>query len=242
MPYAESDLLPLSALQHLVFCERQCALIHVERVWVENRWTAEGRILHRNAHEGKPKTRDGVRITRGLPLRNFELGVTGQADVVEWRPPAGLSDRQADRTLAEFLQAERAGGLAGWTITPVEYKRGRPKSTDCDRVQLCAQALCLEEMLGATIESGQLFYGRKRRRFDITFDEELRTTTRLAALRLHELVASGLTPPAVREKKCDTCSLFSVCLPDVTEGRRSAKRFLDRQLSSAMTAGDDVPP
>lgn len=174
MTYPESDLIPLSALQHLLFCERQCALIHVERVWVENRWTAEGRILHRNAHDAKPRTRDGVRITHGLPLRSFELGVTGQADVVEWRPPSGVSDHGADRTLAELIQSARFERLAGWSITPIEYKRGRPKSNDCDRVQLCAQAICLEEMLGVNIACGQLFYGRKRRRFDVPLDEPLR--------------------------------------------------------------------
>ena len=235
MTYPESDLIPLSALQHLLFCERQCALIHLERVWVENRLTAEGRILHRNAHQGKPRTRDGVRIKRGLPLRSFELGLSGQADVVEWRPPAEFSDRQADRTLAGMLRADHARGLPGWTVTPIEYKRGRPKSNDCDRVQLCAQAICLEEMLGVTIPAGQLFYGEKRRRFDVAFDDKLRETTRRAAARLHELMESGLTPPAVREKKCDSCSLIEVCLPDATTGRRSAKRFFERELANLLS-------
>src|SRR5690606_12374216 len=111
-------------------------------------------------------------------LRSLELGVTGQADVIEWRPPDGLTDRQADRTLAEVLHAQRTDGLANWTVTPIEYKRGRPKTNDCDRVQLCAQAICLEEMLGIEIAGGQLFYGTKRRRFDVAFGEALRGTTR----------------------------------------------------------------
>lgn len=235
MPYLESDLLPLSALQHLLFCERQCALIHIERVWAENRLTAQGRILHRKAHEGKPKTRGGIRITRGLPLRSLELGVTGQADVIEWRPPAGLTDQQADRTMAQVLHAQRNDGLAGWTVTPIEYKRGRPKANDCDRVQLCAQAICLEEMLSIEIPGGQLFYGTKRRRFDVAFDEALRGTTRRAAERLHQMIQSGVTPPAVREKKCDACSLIAMCLPQVTAGSRSAQAFLDEQLLKSQT-------
>lgn len=239
MPYPESDLVPLSALQHLRFCERQCALIHVERVWVENRWTAEGRVLHRQAHEGKPQTRDGVRITRGLPLRSFDLGVAGQADVIEWRSPAGVTDRQADRTLARWLHEDREEEeLAGWTVTPIEYKRGRPKSNDCDRVQLCAQALCLEEMLGVSITSGQLFYGQKRRRFDVAFDATLRKTTRRAAERLHELLSTGMTPAAVREKKCETCSLLPVCLPDAMQ-RRSARRYFQRQLDEVFSAAGE---
>jgi CRISPR-associated exonuclease Cas4 len=228
--YAESDLLPLSALQHLLFCERQCALIHLERLWGENRFTAEGRVLHRKAHDGKPETRDGERITRGLPLRSFQLGLSGVADIVLWRPPPNASPGR--KTLAEFIRSRPPGGLAGWEITPVEYKRGRPKANDCDRVQLAAQAMCLEEMLGVEISVGQLFYGLNRRRTDVQLDQPLRHAVRAAALRLHELMASGRTPPAVREKKCDTCSLLNVCLPDAMRVR-SAADYLRRQLASS---------
>jgi CRISPR-associated exonuclease Cas4 len=227
--YAESDLLPLSALQHLLFCERQCALIHVERLWGENRFTAEGRVLHRKAHDGKPETRDGERITRGLPLRSLELGLSGVADIVLWRPPPGVAPGR--RTLAEFIRTRPPGGLHGWEITPVEYKRGRPKANDCDRVQLAAQAMCLEEMLGVEIRVGQLFYGLNRRRTDVPLDDGLRNTVRTAAARLHELMSSGRTPPAVREKKCDTCSLLNVCLPDAMR-LRSAADYLKRQLAA----------
>ncbi|MAT69402.1 MAG: CRISPR-associated protein Cas4 [Planctomycetaceae bacterium] len=228
--YAEADLLPLSALQHLVFCERQCALIHVERQWGENRLTAQGQVLHKKAHDGKPETRDGERITRGLPLRSLALGITGQADVVLWRPPPGL--RLTGRSLAEVVRTSQSGDFAGWAITPVEYKRGRPKKNDCDRVQLCAQAICLEEMLGVAIPAGQLFYGVQRRRFDVSLDAPLRDVTRTAARRLHELLAAGVTPPAAYEKKCDACSLLDVCLPR-TLGGRSAAQYLHRELLSA---------
>ena len=171
MPYSEDDLLPVSALQHLLFCPRQCALIHVERLWQENRLTVEGRLLHRRAHDGPAETRDGMRITRGLPLRSLELGLAGTADVVTFRPPA--TAEHAKQTLAELFRQAQASGLRDWQVTPIEYKRGRPKTNDCDRVQLCAQAICLEEMLGLGIESGELFYGRKRRRTRVDFGPDL---------------------------------------------------------------------
>ncbi|MCA9248061.1 MAG: CRISPR-associated protein Cas4 [Planctomycetales bacterium] len=231
--YPESDLIPLSALQHLLFCERQCALIHLERVWVENRYTAEGAVLHRKAHDGKPQTRDGVRITRGLPIRSLELGLSGQTDVVLWKPPDDANLAAASRTLRQALRNADAYELRRWTVTPVEYKRGRPKKNDCDRVQLAAQALCLEEMLGVEIPAGQLFYGRQRRRQDVEIDDALRTTARQAARRLHELFDARRTPPAVREKKCDTCSLLPVCLPAALGPRRSARQFFERQLADS---------
>jgi CRISPR-associated exonuclease Cas4 len=137
-------------------------------------------------------------------------------------------------TLAERLRAAGVDELRRWTITPVEYKRGKPKANDCDRVQLCAQGMCLEEMLGVAVPRGQLFYGQNRRRFDVEFDAELRATVRQAAARLHEIVAAGVTPRAVREKKCDTCSLLEVCLPDVLGPRKSARRWFERELAAAM--------
>jgi len=216
----DDDLLPISALQHLLFCERQCALIHIERVWVENRFTVEGRHLHEKAHDGRDEVRSGVRVARGLALRSFRLGLAGQADVVEFRVVPGL---QSGRPF------------------PVEYKRGRPKRHQADRVQLCAQALCLEEMLGTAVATGALFYGRTRRRLDVAFDERLRHLTEDTARRLHELVASGRTPTAVREPKCEHCSLLEVCLPGAMGPRHSAARYLSRALeaSAAITLAAD---
>ena len=239
MTYPEDDLIPISALQHLLFCERQCALIHLERVWVENLLTAQGRVLHEKAHDGKPDTRDGVRTTRGLAVRSLRLGISGQCDVVTFRPPEGVSLKQTGRTMAQLIRGSPPESLREWTITPVEYKRGRPKKNDCDRVQLCAQAICLEEMLGVVIPRGELFYGQKRRRVSVELDDVLRTTTERAAARLHELFESGVTPTAVREKKCDTCSLLPVCLPDAMS-RRSAQKYIDRQFA-AVFADDFVP-
>lgn len=215
--FSEDDLLPISALQHLLFCERQCALIHIEGLWAENRLTVEGRHLHDKAHEGRDETRGDVKVTRGLPLRSFRLGLVGKADVVEFGPGAG-------------------GGKAECPF-PIEYKRGRPKRHDADRVQLCAQALCLEEMLETEVPAGALFYGRTRRRLDVAFDAALPRLTEETADRLHRLIASGRTPTATREPKCDSCSLLNLCLPDALGPRRSASRYLARSLAASLAEG-----
>jgi len=211
--FAESDLLPISALQHLIYCERQCALIHNERLWAENRLTVEGRQLHEKTHDPRRgETRPGVRVTRGLPLRSFRLGLIGQADVVEFHQPAGA-------------------------VLPIEYKRGRPKKHDADRVQLCAQAMCLEEMLGlaAPIPAGRLFYDQTRRRADVPFDQPLRDRTTAAIHRLHELVRTGITPPARYDKQtCDRCSLLSLCMPRQLQPRRTAARVFETSLAQAL--------
>lgn len=212
MPYHEADLLPISALQHLLYCERQCALIHVERQWAENRQTAEGNLLHRKAHGGKPTHRPEGRSLRAIPLRCFALGLFGVADVVQW--------------------------TRGDPPVPIEYKRGRPKTNDCDRVQLCAQALCLEEMTGLVVPVGALFYGKTRRRVAVEINPELRRRTVEAAARLHDLVRGNLTPHAEPGRKCDRCSLRGLCLPQL--GRRgSARAAFDRLLDSLDHADPD---
>lgn len=202
--FAESDLLPISALQHLLFCPRQCALIHIEQLWDENMLTAEGRIAHERVDEGSTESRSGRKIVFGLPLRSFRLGLVGKADVVE-------ISRDGDEGVRAF---------------PVEHKRGRPKQKDCDRVQLCAQALCLEEMLGVAVEEGALFYGKTRRREAVVFDRGLRKLTEKAARELHLLFEAGVTPKAVYGKKCESCSLIEKCLPKISGSERSVKRYL----------------
>jgi CRISPR-associated exonuclease Cas4 len=203
--FSEDELLPISALQHLLFCPRQCALIHTEQLWAENLLTAEGRIAHEKVDEEGAETRSGRRIVFGLPLRSFRLGLVGKADVVEF-----------------------SGGDGGQAIVfPVEHKRGRPKQKDCDRVQLCAQAVCLEEMLGVTVAEGALFYGKTRRREDVAFDAGLRGLTEETALELHRLLDSGITPRAEYGKKCWSCSLINVCMPKVSAARRSVKHYMD---------------
>ena len=188
--YSEADYLPLSALQHYIFCPRQCALIHIEMQWSENRFTAEGRLLHQRVDREEYEIRDGIRIEYSVPIHSRRLGLTGKADVVEFH---------------------------GRQPFPVEHKRGRPKPDDCDLVQLCAQALCLEEMMGIEIMEGAMFYGKPRRRQLVEFTKELRDETIEASIALHELVSSGEIPPARHDaRKCDTCSLKDVCMPKVS--------------------------
>lgn len=212
MTSVATDLLPISALQHLIFCERQCALIHVERLWAENRLTVEGRLLHRKAHNDmRPINRPGVRTTRGLELVSHRLGLFGVSDVIEWKPEH--------------------------PPFPIEYKRGKPKAHSADRVQLCAQAMCLEEMLGvpdSAIAAGAIFYGKTRRRFDVLFDASLRLLTAQAASRLHEIISSGATPTARREPKCEQCSLLNLCLPDALRPRLTARNYLSRAAERSL--------
>ncbi|GLI34276.1 CRISPR-associated protein Cas4 [Desulforhabdus amnigena] len=218
--YTEEDLLPLSALQHLLFCERQCALIHIEQIWVENLYTAEGRVMHERVDSGRSESRRDVRLAFGLPLRSLRLGLTGKADAVEFHREEGKTG------------GERSSSSPLWRPFPVEYKRGRPKKELWDKVQLCAQAMCLEEMLDVEVPRGALFYGKTRRRVDVVFDAELRRKTEETAGRLHDLIASGVTPPAVYDEKCESCSFISLCLPKATGGKRSVARYLAEMMQS----------
>ena len=207
--HTDENLLPISALQHLQYCERQCALIHIENVWTENVFTAEGRVMHDRVHGQGHETRGNVRTAFGLRLRSLRLGLTGQADVVEFH--------------------RQDNGV--WLPYPVEFKRGHPKTNDCDRVQLCAQALCLEEMKGESIAAGALFYGETRHRLDVAFDAELRAKTEALCVRLHAFIEAGATPVAVYNKgKCDRCSLLGVCLPKSAGTGKSARKWLARQI------------
>ncbi len=206
--FTENDLLPVSALQHLHFCPRQCALIHVEQAWVENRYTAEGRILHERPDKGKSERRGKMKIERDVALRSFRLGLVGKADVVEFH----LSNEKV------------------WQPFPVEYKRGRPKKNNCDRVQLCAQAICLEEMLGVDVDQGALFYGKTRRRQDVVFDSKIRKETENLAAELHQLIRREQTPKAVYSKKCDSCSFLNQCLPKQFNNQKSVKDYLTRMI------------
>lgn len=214
--FDEKDLLPLSALQHLLFCERQCALIHVERQWAENRFTAEGRIMHERVHTANRESRGKIRYEYAVPLRSLELGLAGQADVVEFHKTEGT---RVDSRL--------------WQPFPVEYKRGKAKKANWDRVQLCAQALCLEEMLGVEIPAGSLFYGKTRRRQEVFFDHALRAETKDAARRLHVLVADGRTPGPVYSVRCDSCSFLALCLPKAMGRRKSALKYLRKMVKEA---------
>lgn len=227
MAYDEDDLLPISALQHLAFCERQCALIYLENAWAENRLTAEGRQLHERTHAEGVESRGDLRTVRGLRLQSLRLGLSGVTDVVEFhRCPESLGGSDAG--------VELPGITGRWRPYPVEYKRGKPKADLCDEVQVCAQAICLEEMLGVSIAEGALYYGRPHRRHEVQFLTYLRDATERLALRLHEMVAGGATPPAVYEKKCESCSMLDICLPKSAAAGRSARRYLADALSDAL--------
>lgn len=204
----KDDFIPLSALQHYLYCPRQCALIHVEQQWAENRYTAQGRLLHDRVDKPQAVRRRGVRTVTAMALTHTQLGLTGIGDVVEFYATA---------------QGERA--------MPVEYKRGRPKAHRADEVQLCAQAMCLEAMLGHSIPTGALFYGETHRRLDVVFDNTLRQLTRDVIASVHAMLNIRQTPKAVYEpKKCDLCSLIDLCQPRLADKHASVATWLAREL------------
>lgn len=205
-PTVEDALIPLSALQHHLFCPRQCALIHVEGLWAEDAATAEGRILHERVDSSQQETRPGMRIARGIAIRSLTLGVAGRADVVEFHgnPPRPF---------------------------PVEYKRGKAKAHRADEVQLCAQAVCLEEMCGGEVPQGALFYGVTRRRLIVTFDVELRALTALVASEARANIAACRTPLPVLMPACRRCSLADLCHPARLEKSPKVARWLAAQLA-----------
>ena len=199
--FGEDDLVPISTLQHMLYCPRQCALIHLERQWSENRFTAEGRVLHERVDAGGGESRRGVSIQRGVPLRSLRLGVFGVADAVE------MHDNRRP--------------------FPIEYKRGGPKTHRADEVQLCAQAICLEEMLDVEVIEGALFYGRSRRRKRVIFDNELRALTERTANGVRRMFANGRTPPPeYAPRKCDACSLKDTCSPKTMDRSPTVERWL----------------
>ena len=212
MIYPEENLLQLSGLQHFAFCRRQWALIHIEQQWQENLRTVEGKLLHRRAHDDQQRERRGnILILRGLHVASRTLGISGKCDVVEFHAdPAGVP-----------LQGEE--GL--WRPYPVEYKRGSPKAHDADLLQLCAQAMCMEEMLCCTVPEGSLFYGETRRRTDVFFSDELRNQVTTLLAEMQQLFRRGHTPKVRPSKSCNARSLKELCLPALL-GRRSALTYL----------------
>ena len=207
MEINEDDYLMISGIQHFSFCKRQWALIHVEDQWDENRLTTEGEIMHERVHDPSLQdTRNGVRILRGLRICSHSLGITGICDVVELIP-------QEDGV--------RFDGYPGaWRINPVEYKRGSTKINDYDRLQLTAQCLCLEEMLNCSIEEGMIYYGQTRRREKVGISEKLRSSTKDAISEMHRILRTGITPKGKKSRKCDRCSLYNLCVPQLFSGKK----------------------
>lgn len=212
--YSDDDLISISALQHFLFCQRRCALVHLEQLWEENVFTAEGQNLHQKTHTADTENRPGIRIVRGLRIHSYRLGLIGQADVVE------------------FCQADVGISLSGaeglWQPFPVEYKRGIQKERREYEIQLCAQALCIEEMLKTEIPYGALYYGQSKRRMEIDLSPALRKQTDDVARQLHELIDGQTTPTARYEKKCEACSLYNRCLPKTTGLKKKVEVYLEK--------------
>jgi CRISPR-associated exonuclease Cas4 len=219
--YQEDELLAISGLQHIAFCERQWALIHIEQQWNENVRTAEGRVIHERVHDPDYKAhKPGVFVVRSMPLRSFTLGLYGEADVVEFIP-------QSDD---KGIRLPKKEGL--YLPRPVEYKRGKSKKGDYDRLQLCAQALCLEEMLGCNIQEAYLFYAETRRREVVKLGQELREHVCNLSEHMHRLYREGITPlPDMKLSVCKNCSMENVCLPRI-RAKRSVKAYWSEILDT----------
>lgn len=188
--YSEEDYIQLSSIQHYVFCPRQCGLIHVEGIWAENLFTARGKIFHEKVDSGDDEMRGEKYITRGLNVYSRRLGLSGRADVVEFT--------ESGEKIVPY---------------PVEYKSGKPKLDISDTAQLCAQALCLEEMLGVPVITAAVFYGKPRRRLEVELTDELRRSTEEIIVKIHEMVQQKIVPKAPYGPKCDACSIFEECMP-----------------------------
>lgn len=217
MEYREEDFLQLSGLQHFKFCRRQWALIHIEHQWAENLRTVDGALMHQNAHDkGFRESRGDLLITRGMNVFSANLGVSGECDVVEFhRDPAGVPLKGRE-------------GL--WRPYPVEYKRGSFNERSGDTLQLCGQALCLEEMLCCDIPEGALYYGETRRRVTIPFTEELRQEVRKSLQEMHQYDQRGYTPKVKPTKSCNACSLKEICLPGLLRTKSGVADYLAQAL------------
>lgn len=213
--YADEDLIPISALQHHLFCPRQCALIHIDGLWAENRLTAQGKILHERSDKPGQRARtdsrgDRTRFVFGMPLIHRGLGLTGKADQVELPRRPGESPR------------------------PVEHKRGKPKRLDHDRVQVAAQAMCLEEMFGVEVPEGELFYHKVRRRETVVIDVAIRSLVERITTEIRDNIKRNHIPIADKQPKCKNCSLYNLCLPNGIGPGRSPQRYLARSLATSL--------
>lgn len=219
MVYNEEDYLQLSGLQHFSFCRRQWALIHIEQQWAENLRTVDGRILHEKAHDAAAREKRGdLIVTRDMRVHSPTLGISGSCDVVE------------------FQRGETGIPLPGqeglWQPYPVEYKRGVPKRNEADRLQLCAQAMCLEEMLCCDIPEGAVFYGEIRRREVVDLDPDLRERVKDLLAQMHDIYSRGCTPKVKPTKGCNACSLKELCLPKLMK-KRSAVEYLRKSMEDS---------
>ena len=215
----DKGYLLISGLQHFSFCRRQWALIHIEQQWSENALTAEGRMIHKRVHDASSvDIRGGIITMRDMPVKSEQLGISGYCDAVE------------------FIQSENGITLHGrsgqWSICPVEYKHGHQKSGDCDRLQVTAQAMCLEEMFSCKISYGSIFYFETRKKEKFSLTNELRETVRTSFDEMHQMLRRGYTPTVKKHRGCNSCSLKDICLPSLQQknGFSSATEYLRRLL------------
>lgn len=215
--YAEEDYLMLSGIQHFAFCRRQWAMIHIEQQWAENYRTTAGELMHKKAHDGSFEKRGDLLTVRGMRISSRVLGLSGQCDVVEFhRNTNGIS---------------LFGYDGAWNPMPVEYKHGKPKENNSDELQLCAQAICLEEMFQIDIPSGYLYYGEKRHRSHVEFTDGLRDDVKKAAREMHELFQKGYTPNVKPSKKCRACSLENLCVPKLQKAMK-VRTYIEQSIKT----------
>jgi CRISPR-associated exonuclease Cas4 len=206
----EDELIQISALSQVCYCERRYALIYLEQAWEENRFTAEGEVLHERVHTEHHESRGSFKQEYAMAVRSLEWGLIGKCDLVElW-----FENNEIQK------------------VSPVEFKRGREKENDVDRVQLCAQALCLEEMFRIAVEQGQIYYWKEHRRKDVSLDADMRKKTTAMITHIRQIVESGKTPQAAYSKrKCDNCSVVDICMPkSIGSGGKSVASYLETQL------------
>lgn len=214
MSIKEDDYLSLSGIQHFAYCRRQWALIHIEQQWSENYQTTSGELMHKKAHDDEAfEKRANLIIARGLRISSAVLGLSGQCDVVEFH--------KNENGIALF------GYDGKWDVMPIEYKNGEPKEGVEDKVQLCAQAICLEEMFATDILKGYLFYGKKKRRTEVFFSEQLREITKKYSREMHEMFNRGHTPKVKKSKRCQLCSLINECVPKLQKQIKVAQYIKD---------------
>jgi len=215
--YSQDDLLQLSGIQHFLFCRRQWALIHIEQMWKENALTTEGRIMHTRADDPFfSESRNGVITARSLPIASYHLGLVGLCDVVEFQPSA------------DGVILPKHSGV--FQPIPVEYKRGKEKYDHSDESQLCAQAICLEEMLSTQITHGYLYYGQTRHRSEIEFTPGLRKLVEDMSAEMHAYFKRGYTPKVKPHKGCRSCSLADLCLPQLQEKVIPASKYIEQNI------------
>jgi CRISPR-associated exonuclease Cas4 len=208
--YSEDDLLHIRGLQHLLYCKRRCALMFIEQLWEDNFFTAKGILMHEKVHNYKIGRKKNVIIERDIYVKSYALGLVGKSDIIEFH-------KSNDGNFVPF---------------PVEYKSGKAKNDNTDRVQLCAQALSLEEMMKTKIPRGAIFYGKTRNRLDVEFSENLRNETISLSQEFHSLIDSGITPQPKYSKKCDNCSLNELCLPKICNDRNNVKNYLENVIKN----------